>query len=100
MFMLLRGDPAERSDTGLHQLREAHMLSLGEENAPPEGPTKRMSTFVESPREPAEIREFADSGRKLNIRRQSDFGFACDSSGPKCWGLFCGLNQIPRNAQF
>ena len=33
--MLLTGDPAERSDTGLHQLREAHMLGLGEENAPP-----------------------------------------------------------------
>ena len=54
-----------------------------------------MEKLKEETRAPPEIREFMDSGGRLNILRRTDLSLACVSSGIKCWGLFCDFNMLP-----
>ena len=70
-------------------------MSLGDAAAPSGGPAKRMEKLKEETRAPPEIREFMDSGGRLNILRRTDLSLACVSSGIKCWGLFCDFNMLP-----
>ena len=79
----LRGESAGSPNMGLHHLREAQLLSLGDGNASLGSPTRRIRKLVESARAPAEIREGMDSRRRLNILRLSDLSLACVSSGLK-----------------
>ena len=43
----------------------------------------------------AEVREFMDSGRKLNPLRQPDLSLWCASPGLRCRGLFCDISMLP-----
>ena len=61
----LKGDSAGTLNAGLHHSREVQMLSLGTENAPSGGPTKRMKKPVETARAPAKIRELFDSPTRV-----------------------------------
>ena len=82
----LTGDSAKESSMGAHLVREAHKFSLGDDQAFPGGPTKRVRKLIEYAGAPAEIREFTDSGRRLNILRQTDLSWLCVSSSLECWG--------------
>ena len=54
-----------------------------------------MKKLMEDARAPAEIRECVDSGKRLNVLRQTDLCLACVGSGIRCWRLFCDLNMLP-----
>ena len=58
------------------------------------GPTNRTKKWGETARTPAEFREFMDSGRRLDILRQTDLSLACVRAGLKCWALLYDLNTI------
>ena len=79
----LKGKTAEDSGWGAHHRRKAQNSSLGDAAAPSRGPAKRMKKLMEAARAPAEIRESMDSGRRLNILRQTDLSLARASSGIK-----------------
>ena len=91
----IRGDSAEESAVGTHHSREARTLGLDGQDGPPGGPSKRMKKLMQDAKAPAEIREFMDSGRMLNVLKQTDLSLACVSSGLRCWGVFCDLNMLP-----
>ena len=77
----LEGEFAEESELGSHHLREAQNLSVGDAAAPAGAPAKRTRKLMQDARAPAEIREFMDSGGKLNVLRRADLSLACVSSG-------------------
>ena len=91
----LKGKAAEDSEFGSHHRRKAQSLRLGDAAAHPGGPARRTKQPMDNARAPAEIREFIDFGRRLNIHRQTDLSSACVKSGIKCWGLFRDLNMLP-----
>ena len=95
----LKGDSVEESNLGGRHRREAQRLSSDSDRAPLGGQAKRMKEPTDVARDLDEIREFMDSGRKLNILRQADLSLPCVSLGLRCRGHFCDLNMLPRCPQ-
>ena len=90
----LKGDRAESSILSRHHVREAQLLCLGDHAGgfAARDPTRGMKKLIDSDKTLAVLREFMESGGRLNVLRQTDLSLACVSSGLKCWGLFCDLN--------
>ena len=91
----LKGKSFEESELRSHHVRGAQNLSPGDPAAPAGGPANRMRRLMQDAGAPAAIREFMDSGGKLDVLRQADLSAARVSSGIKCWGLICDLKMIP-----
>ena len=64
-------------------------LEPGQRRGSPQDLAKRAEKPMETARSPAEIREFMDSARGLNVHRRTDLSLACARAGIKCWGLSC-----------
>ena len=80
-----KGDSAESSILGSHPLREAQKLSSGGAQASLVSPSKRLEKLIRAAAAHAEIRGGMDSGRRLNLLRQTDLSTPCVSSGLRCW---------------
>ena len=76
----LKRETADGSELGSHHRRESQGLSLDDAAAPSGAPAKRMEKLMQDARAPAEIREFMDSGARLNMLRQTDLSTPCVSS--------------------
>ena len=94
----LNGKSARRSIMANRHLREAQAFSLDDGPTSLMGSPKRMEKPVETAKAPAEIREYMDTGRRLNILGQSDPSFPRVSSALKCWDLFCNHTCRTRNS--
>ena len=75
------GESAETSIVGVHLFRGSQASRLKGGDASLGRPTKRMRNYVETAREPAAIREYMDSGTRLDSLSQSNLSVPWDSSG-------------------
>ena len=75
------GESAETSIMGVHLFRGSQASRLKGGDASLGRPTKRMRNYVETAREPAAIREYMDSGTRLDSLSQSNLSVPWDSSG-------------------
>ena len=77
------GESAETPIMGFHLFRGSQELRLKGGNASLGRPTKRMREFAETARKPAAIREYMDSGTRLDSLSRSNLSVPWDSSGLK-----------------
>ena len=77
------GESAETSIMGFHLFRGSQALRLKGGNASLGRPTKGTRKFAETAREPAAIREYMDSGTRLDSLSQSNLSVPWGSSGLK-----------------